>query len=111
MAPQGTSDDGECRGLLFYPERVELRDQFLDRLVPADLLKLPRASRPRAFERVSQTVGVVGHLQTRLPARAQFPLVDRMMRIAFELLGQAHLDEAQLAVPHHLGLTFHHPYH
>ena len=53
-------------------------------------------------------VGMVEHLQSRLAARAELAAIDGMLRIAFELFRQAHLDQALLAVAHDLGFALHH---
>ena len=85
-----------------------MRTQFLERIVPGDLLKLARAARAGALQRMRDAVGMVDHLKPGLAPRAQFAKIDGMLRIALELFRQAHLDEAGLAVAHDLGVALHH---
>ena len=55
-------------------------------------------------------IGMIKHLQPRLAPRAELSLVDGMPRIAFEFFGQAHLDQALLAVTHHFCFALHNPH-
>ena len=92
-------------------QRVDLCEQLGDRLVPGDLLILSAAARPRALHRRRQPIGMVGDLQRRLPARAEFPAADRVFGVAFELLDQPHPDDAGLAAAKHLRIALDHARH
>src|SRR6188768_3183 len=50
---------------------------------------------------------MVRQLNRSLAAHAQFPLADRMRRVAFEFLGQAHLDQALLPISNDFSLSVH----
>ena len=70
---------------------VELRHELGDRGVPADRLERRRCrARPVRLQRLRDPVRMIGDLNRRLAARAQRALVDRMRRVALELLRQAH---------------------
>src|SRR5438094_5115774 len=90
----------KCKGLLIASGRqcVEARYEICQRLVPRDFLELPAPARAASLERMREPIRVIRNLNGGLPARTQPPLIDRMRRIAFELLRHAHLDDALLAV-------------
>ncbi len=89
---------------------AQVRGQFLQRIVPAYFLKFARAARTAALDGMGDAVGMVKHLQPGLAAGTELSLVDGMLRIAFELFRQAHLDQALLAVTHDFGFALHHPH-
>src|SRR5204863_9409554 len=89
-------------------ERVETRHNVRQRCIPRDLLELPAAPGAASFERMREAIGVIGDLNGGLSARTEPPLIDRMSGIAFELLRDAHLHDAALAVARHLHVGFHH---
>src|SRR6185437_4582235 len=51
---------------------------------------------------------MIEHLQPSLAPRAQLARVNWILRAAFELFCQAHLDDATFAVAYHLGVALHH---
>ena len=81
--------------------------KFLHGFVPTDLDKLPEAALPDAFERMFDAVGIEGDLQPCLASRAQLAVVNGVLRIAFQFLGQPHFHNAELTVPDNLGVAFH----
>lgn len=110
IKPPASTRFGEQRqrGLIIgRDEGIKLSDQFLDRLVPRDVGELSTATLARALARVREAVRMIGHLDRGLAARAQLALADRILGIAFELLGQAHADHAGLAVAENLRIAFH----
>src|SRR5271163_70557 len=80
---------------------------FFQRIIPADCLELTRTAWAGALDGMGDTIGMVQHLQTRLATGTKLSLVDGMLRIAFELFGQAHFDQALLTTTHHLGFALH----
>src|SRR5215472_3345409 len=50
---------------------------------------------------------MVEHLKGGMASGAEFAAVDGVIRIAFELFREAHLDEAGAAVAHDFGIAFH----
>ena len=87
---------------------AQVRGHFLQRIVPGYFLKFAGAARTGALDGVGDAVGMVQHLQPRLAAGTELSLIDGMLRIAFELFRQAHLDQALLAVTHDFGFALHH---
>ena len=59
-----------------------------------------------SLARLVESIGVIRDLDRRLAARTQFALADRIVRIAFELLDEAHAHHARLAVAEHLRIAF-----
>ena len=98
-----------CERLLMVrrAKRIELRDQFGQRLFPGNLFKLAIPSRACALERMPDTVGMIGNFPSGLSARAELSLIDRMIGIAFQLLGQSHLRNAEPSIANDFGVTFH----
>jgi hypothetical protein len=76
-------------------------------LIPGDHRKGAVASRAAALEWLGDAVGVIGDLNCRLTARTQTALVDRVRGVAFELLRDAHTDDALLSVARRLDISFH----
>ena len=97
-ALSGPREERERLLIVSRGQRVELRDELGDRLVPRDFLELAGPARAGPLQRMREAIGVIRDLNRRLPARAQPALADRMRRVAFELLGDAHLHDAGLAV-------------
>ena len=54
---------------------------------------------------------MIGDLNRCLTARAESAVVDRVVRLSFQFLGDAHLDDAGLTVADGLDVRFHHPRH
>ena len=50
---------------------------------------------------------MIEHLKSGMTAGTKLAAVDGMIRIAFELFRQAHLDEARASVAHDFGVAFH----
>src|SRR5439155_7175001 len=94
----------------FWIARIEARDQFGDRVFPGDGLELRRPARTAAFERLRDAIRVIGDLNRRLTAHAQFALADRIAGIAFELPRQSHLHDARLSVANDFRVAFHDTY-
>src|SRR5262249_36729368 len=53
-------------------ERIELQNQFAQRLIPGNFFELALTTRARAFERVPDAIRVIRDLSRRLSARAKF---------------------------------------
>ncbi len=90
------------------PASVELCDQLGDRCVPRDGLIVAAAASAAPLERLNQPIGVIRDLDRRLAARTQRALADRMRRVAFELLREAHRHHAALSVTDDVGVALHH---
>src|ERR1700722_14393430 len=87
-----------------------MRGEFLQGIVPGDLLKFAGAARAGALDGMGDTVGMIKHLQTGLTADAELSAIDGMLRVAFEFFREAHLDQALLAATHDFGFALHHPH-
>src|SRR5207247_8864696 len=96
---------GEFLLLIRRLERIELRNQFAQRLIPGNFFELALTARARAFERVPDAIRVIRDLGRRLSARAEFSAVDRMIGIAFQLFRQAHSGDVKLSVVKNLQFT------
>jgi hypothetical protein len=107
LALHGTRQ--ECESLLIFRGRegIELRSQFGDGSIPGDRLKFSRAAVAGPFHRLCNAIGMIRHLDGGLPAHAQFAMADRMCGIAFELLRQAHFDQAGLTIADDFGFALH----
>src|ERR1700688_4435112 len=81
--------------------------QLLQRVVPGHGLKLTRAARPAALERVPQAVGMIDRLQPGLAAGTELAEVDGVLGVPFELFCQPHLDYTLLPVANHFRVAFH----
>src|SRR5262249_44025214 len=77
--------------------------------IPSRRLVLTGAALAGSFERLRDAIGVVCDLDCRLSAYAQPASIDRVRWIAFDLFGQASLDDAGVALAFHLGVSVHNP--
>src|SRR5207245_3937628 len=59
-------------------KRVELAGQLRDRGVPADLFEFAGAACAGSLQGMRHAIGMKGHLNRRLAARAETALTDRM---------------------------------
>ena len=75
------SEDAKRFGLVL-PQRLQLGGDFVERLLPADCLELPFATRADPLQRLRQTALVMVHLQGVLRFRADPALEDRVFFIA-----------------------------
>ena len=99
--------EGERALLSRRGERVEPRDELGRRSVPADRFELTAASWTDALHRSTDSIGVIGDLNRGLPARTKAAAIERVRRIAFELLRHVHPDDPGLALSRDLGVGFH----
>ena len=87
---------------------LQLRDQQLNRVLPGNRLVLPGPARAGQLERALNAIGMVERLHRRLAARARAAHADRVLGIAFNLLGHHGLDALFLAVDRADRLALHH---
>src|SRR5262249_23112250 len=59
---------------------------------------------------MSDSVGVIRDLDCSLSAGAKFSLIDRILRIALQLLRERDLGNPALSVTNHFGIALHHSY-
>ncbi len=84
-----------------------MRGQFGKSILPTHYLEIGGAAGPPTLERIGEAVRMIEHLKGGMAPGAEFAAVDRVLRIAFELFCQAHLDQAGAAVAHDFGIAFH----
>src|SRR5262249_16650949 len=100
-------DEGDLFLIPGALERIDLRDELRDRLVPRDHRERSVASRATAFQRLRNSIGVIRDLNRRLPSGTEAAFIDGMGALAFELLGNPHADDALLSVLRGLDVGFH----
>src|SRR5262249_46421104 len=107
MAAMSARDEGNLFLIPGAFERIELRDELRERLIPRDHRERAVASRSAAFQRLRDAIGVIRDLNRGLPSGAETAFIDRMGAVAFELLGNPHADHALLSVLRRLDVRFH----
>ena len=108
VAAARTSDDTRRDSGPAPRQRIELGHHFRDRVVPRDRLVATFSAIARALQRLRDAIGVIGHLNRRLTARAQAAAIDRVVRVSFQLLRSQDLHDAGLAVANDVGVGVHH---
>ena len=107
-APARPCQDRELRLCVPRGERIQPGGQICDRIIPAHRSHVAAEPRAGALPGLREPIGVIGDLNGCLPARTQTAMVDRMIRLPFELLRGTDLHDALLAVADNVGLGFHH---
>jgi hypothetical protein len=104
--PPGHIGQGRLRPVAL--EAIESRDELGQGVVPGDRLVASVATIAGPFERLRDAIRMVGHLDRRLAARAEPPVIDGMVGAPLELLGRVDLHDPGLPVAHDVLVGVHH---
>src|SRR6202034_2163 len=105
LAPETAGEEAQASWSIFGANLAQFRNNLAKRLFPRSCQKISRSTRPGPPERSLHSIRMVSNLQPRLPACAEPPLVDRVIRVALQFLGKSHLDGPKLPAAYPLRLT------